>query len=446
MQPQRAINEENPWEFDTVRGRSASESLSGNHDLFLDTGSDNSSPSSSTVRPRAPGRLPTSLRGLFDDDSASSEPELFHPPAMSVTGFPGTPSPPPPSPSPSSSRDRAAHKRGLVTECSTDDLQTTKQANFDFPQRPSNTRNKSKLSASVSESEDEDIPSVHKEHLPPLGPGIPSLLASPTSSSDLPDRPHSNNGYRERSASRGLPNIEIPPPLPSDSNLNIASSSSPLNTPFSTPDESSRLTPISKTPMFRKRSQSSVTGSSSRSAREWSLDSPNDFQFPPPSDNGVALPAVLPLRTHSKASQNHASVSSTTSLSPSTHQTTYSLDASITGLPTRRIPPVGSLPLPPSIHRAHSANATPESLQTESNGLLGSSHFSRKPSLSRQASVAVLEIDSSTSPLVPPTKPFARPPRDRSGSGGSQMSDGAQNLGLPGLKDVLKVSKSRPLY
>ena len=439
MQPQRAMGEENPWEFDTVRGRSASESLSADHDLFLDPESDNSFPSPSTVRPRVPGRLPTSLRGLFDDDSVS-EPELFRPPAMPVNGFPGTPSPSPPSPS---SRDRAAHKRGLLPECSVDDLQTAKQANFAFPPRSSNTRNKSKLSASVSGSEDEDFTSVFKEHLPPLGLGLPSSLASPTSSSDLPDRPRSNNGYRERSTSRGLPNIEIPPPLTPDPNLNIASASSPLNTPFSTLNESSQLTPISKTAMSRKRSQSSVTGSSSRNAREWSLDSPSDFQFPPPSSNGMTLPTVFPLRTHSKASPNHASVSS---LSPSAHQTTYSLDASVTCLPTRRMPPVGPLPLPPSIHRAHSANATPESLQTESNSQLGNSHFSRKPSLSRQASVAVMENVPPASPLVPPVKPFARPPRDRSGSGGSQTSDGAQNMGLPGLKDVLKVGTSRLLY
>lgn len=444
MQSQRATREENPWEFDTVRGRSASESLSADHDSFLDTGSDDSSPSSSTVRPRAPGRLPTSLRGLFDDDSASSEPELFRPPAMPVTGLRGTPSPPPSSPSPSS-RDRAAYKRGPVAENSAEDLQTAKQANFAFPPRPSNTRNKSKLSASVPGSEDEDFPSVRKERPPPLGPGIPSSFASPTNSNDLSDRPRSNNGYRERSASRGLPNIEIPPPLPPDPNLNIASASSPLTTPSSTSDGSSQLTPVSKPPMFRKRSQSSVTGSSSRSAREWSLDSPNDFQFPPSSDNDLPLPTVLPLRTHSKASPNHASVSSTSSLSPSVHQTTYSLDASVTGLPARRMPPVGSLPLPPSIHRAHSANATPESLQQESNGQLGSSQSSRKPSLSRQASVAVMENVQPTSPLVPPTKPFARPPRDRSGSGGSQMSDAAQNMGLPGLKDVLKVGTPRLL-
>jgi hypothetical protein len=41
--------------------------------------------------------------------------------------------------------------------------------------------------------------------------------------------------------------------------------------------------------------------------------------------------------------------------------------------------------------------------------------------------------------LVAPVKPFARNQRERSGSSSSDPNISAQNLNLPGLKDVLKV-------
>lgn len=341
-----------------------------------------------------------------------------------------------------------------MTESNGDDMQTAKQANFAFPSRASTPRNKSKLSASVPGSDDEDTPTTpvtRKDRPPPLGPGIPSATGTSPSMGEISDRYRSNNSYRERSASRGLPNIEIPPPLPAEANLDIASTQSPLHLPVHAQENTMQLTPTSRPPINRKRSQSSVTGvTTSRHAiasnRDRNLASPGDFQFPPPSDNDVSLPAILPLRTHNKASPNHASISSTSSVSPSAHQTTYSLDASALGLPTRRIPPIGTLPLPPSIHRAQSANAVSEThiSSTDSTGPGGGTQMlPRKPSLSRQASVAVMENVQHSPPLVPPSKPFARPTRDRSGSGASQTSDNnvsTQSLGMLGLKDVLKVS------
>src|ERR1700691_1565052 len=171
------VKEDNPWEFDTVRGRSFTDTPSIDYDSFLDTSADQSS-SPSTVRPRAPARLPFSLRGIFEDDSSPSEPDLFRPPTLQVPGLRSTPSPPSSaSPSPSPSRDRAAHKRTLAAENSGDDQQTAKQANFAIPTRTSTPRSKSKLSASVPGSEDEDIPTTsvtRKERPPPLGPGISS--------------------------------------------------------------------------------------------------------------------------------------------------------------------------------------------------------------------------------------------------------------------------------
>ncbi|KAG9316533.1 kinase-like domain-containing protein [Chiua virens] len=80
---------------------------------------------------------------------------------------------------------------------------------------------------------------------------------------------------------------------------------------------------------------------------------------------------------------------------------------------------------------------TAESSPVESSS--SSISLGKKPSLIRQASVAVME-STPTSPLMPPVKPFAA--RDRSGSGSSKGSDSAnstKSLGLPGLKDAVKV-------
>jgi len=456
------VKEDNPWEFDTVRGRSFTETPSAD-DSFLDTSTEELY-SPSTVRPRAPARLPSSLRGLFDDESSSSEADLFRPPMLQVPGLRSTPSPPSSSPSPSPSRDRSAHKRVLAAENGGDDLQTAKQTNFAFPPKTSTPRNKSKLSASVPGSEDEDTPITRKERPPLLGPGIPSTSTATSSSSGMSDgldRNRGNANYRERSASRGLPNIEIPPPLPQDPNLDLASANSPVTQSSSNPEENpsqtSQITPIPRPPINRKRSQSSVTGLTSRTAlasqRDRNLAAPGDFQFPLPSSGDQSLPTVHLLHAHSKVSPNHASVSGTSNMSPSVHQTTYSLDASASSLASRRLPPVGSLPAPPSMHRARSANAVPDTRTSAADSKIpgsGPAAVSRRPSVSRQASVAVMEhVQSSPPPLVPPSKPFARPARDRSGSGSSRLSDGnisAQSLGLPGLKDVLKVRKLKPFF
>jgi len=65
----------------------------------------------------------------------------------------------------------------------------------------------------------------------------------------------------------------------------------------------------------------------------------------------------------------------------------------------------------------------------------------RKPSLNRQASVAIMET-TPTSPLLPPIRPFAM--RERSGSSSSKNSDGSGSnksaaSSYPGLKDAVKI-------
>ena len=113
------------------------------------------------------------------------------------------------------------------------------------------------------------------------------------------------------------------------------------------------------------------------------------------------------------------------------HQPRYSQDT--TPSPAPRLPPTS----PPSATRARSTNAA----EANSSPVDSPSGISlvRKPSLIRQASVAVME-STLVSPLMPPVRPFAV--RDRSGSSSSKGSDGAnstKNLVLPGLKDAVKV-------
>lgn len=103
-------------------------------------------------------------------------------------------------------------------------------------------------------------------------------------------------------------------------------------------------------------------------------------------------------------------------------------------LPAPRLPPTSPSP----VTRARSTNTVDaDSSPVESSAsavLLG-----KKPSFIRQASVAVME-STPASPLIPPVRPFAV--RDRSGSSSSRGSDGtnsAKSLVLPGQKDPVKV-------
>lgn len=115
------------------------------------------------------------------------------------------------------------------------------------------------------------------------------------------------------------------------------------------------------------------------------------------------------------------------------HQPRYSQDTA-PSLPAPRLPPTSPSP----ITRARSANtADADSSPVESSP--SAFPLGRKPSLIRQASVAVME-STPASPLMPPMRPFAV--RDRSGSSSSKGSDGtnsAKSLVLPGQKDPVKV-------
>lgn len=380
-------------------------------------------PEQSTIRPSAPTPLPSSLRLLFEDDSAPQQ-ESFRLPAFHIPSPRNSPSPSTLlSPTMSSARDRTVTNKSIPFGGSGDDM-TAKQSNFAFPPRAI-PRSRSKLSTNIPGSDDDESLSLEQStdssrHVPV--PNVDSGLSDKTDEFVL--GPKGPQSYRDIRSARGPPNIEIPDSSHNDHpSLDFAS---PMPTPnglsSSTPTISTPSASSSRPPMNRKRSQSSAEGLPRTTAErpDLNLASPAAFHFPPTQKATAPLP-VLPLqlhKTHNRLSPTHASASSAVS-SPSAHQSTYSLDTSASN---RRLPNTNSHPSP-SIARTRSATALPET---------GPSVVT-KPT--RQAAATPLP----DSPLVPPIKPFAaRQGRGRSGSD-SSMAVQTTNLGTPGLKDVLKV-------
>ena len=102
-------------------------------------------------------------------------------------------------------------------------------------------------------------------------------------------------------------------------------------------------------------------------------------------------------------------------------------------MPVPRLPPTSSSPV------ARTRSTTTADVEFSPVESSPSRVLKKKPSLIRQASVAVME-STSASPLLPPVRPFVL--RDRSGSASSKGSDGtnsSKSLVLPGLKDAVKV-------
>ncbi|KAI0368280.1 Pkinase-domain-containing protein [Pilatotrama ljubarskyi] len=435
--------EENPWEFDTVRGQSISSVEEFEPDnALLSLLEDDAAGGQSTVRPPPMSSVPARLRNLFDygeppPDSfvmpafqLPSE-ELLANPSLNIS------SPPPRGRSPS---------RGLTTpEPPGDDLRTAKQSAFVFPPRASTPRSKS-VGPDQDDGEPPSSPLERKrERLPPLGPGIPRAAAPTPSSLDTEGKPTTPilkpvPTYREVRSNRGVPNIEIPAVSPTDATVD--SPPPPILLSTSSPERSA----ASRPPMSRKRSQSSAAGTSSPSvsstSRGRTLATP-DFRFPPisPLSKGAQddsqstspLPTFRLPHGHNRRSPTHSSVStiSTISTASSIHQTSQSLDASI--LPKRLASPGGSLPTPPPIVRARSATALepPGSFAAAQNSVLSSARtISRRPSLHRLGSAGVLDM---------PVRPFAKRGEERSGSPAESSFSQSSGVPVPGLRDVLKI-------
>lgn len=421
-------DEEASWEFDTVRARP---SLDLTQTDFLSANANTSDETPNpTIRPPA-SRVPPTLRMLFEDGDAPPEP-------ITISGFdaPITPVAPSrasllPPPSVPAARGRNRSKGGAASPIEEqEDVLTAKQPTFQFPPRAATPRTARKLSTADTR-EDDDSLSVRDRH-PPLGPGIPSRRSPSRQSSRAPSPQSSpvRAGLRTES-----PYQEIEIPTLPEANLQ-KNTPPPIVFSMSSPDRSTAHE--SRPRMNRQRSKSNTVDSppSFKTSHDWNIRSQSTFQFPPP---GFAQPSTPPplsapvTRTHSRVSPTHASVSTISTVSRTSHQFTGSLDASTSGRRYQPPGPVptGPLPTPPPVMRSRSAapfgepswhTSTPSSAGPEA----AVQAIPRKPSMTRLASLPVMET------VQTPSKPwtFGRP--ERSGS-----LDTAPPL--PGLRDVLKI-------
>ncbi|KAG0707307.1 kinase-like domain-containing protein [Suillus ampliporus] len=192
---QGVVDEETDlWEFDTIRRQTFQAALK--EDLLPDTFPNDSSLGVPTVKPSA--RVPTSLRGLFDDDSVHLGVETLRAPMPHPPPVRDTPSPTPLAPSSSSpSRDRTLFKRTLAPADNTDDVQMVKYNDFAFPPKTV-SRAKSKLSTSVPTSMDVETKDESTLSEDRAEASVTVMETTPTSPLLPPVRPFA---VRERSGS-----------------------------------------------------------------------------------------------------------------------------------------------------------------------------------------------------------------------------------------------------
>lgn len=461
---QSGDEEQNSWEFDTVRARSSTDTQGEPINEEVDEGLNRSVVNT---------RIPASLRLLFGEESRGPSKDAF-------SGFPGTGQLRSRSNTPTvglgtgaaesyshiPDRDKPPSRRhgGGGGEHTSDE--TVRRLDFVFPPRSGQpSRTKSKLASSIPTSEDEDrqppSPERERARLPHLGPvhvhghshghgrGIGDATMSThsvtphgrasgnisSSSNDMfptgsPAR--ANPSYKDVRTSRGLPNISIPPvnmhgsldmtfdsPADITATEELQQSSSPSKSNFSMP-------------LFnRKRSQSSATASSSTSPRK--LNFPSDFHFPPvASTANIAGPSLPPpissfnrAKSHNAMSPSHGSLSSSSSesRSPAAHQTTHSLDNN--AIYNQRLFKPSASSLGPGVGQDTGALSPSYSRANEQLPVSGQP-LSRRPSVTRQASVAVMETVHSTAIDIKQDLPSAK-------------IDPDSPVPILGLKDVLKV-------
>ncbi|KAL0956049.1 hypothetical protein HGRIS_002221 [Hohenbuehelia grisea] len=411
-------DDDNAWEFGTVRGRpQAPSQVTDESEDFEDSAKFTNQ---ATIRPPVQGSaLPSSLRALFEDDSEPQTGSNRSFMDIPVSGIPHTPSP---------GREfgvmEGGREDGTVTPAS---ALRSRSASKLSPPTPSTFGDRS-LSPARPPLDIVSPPSISPQR---------SFTADSSSSRSTEEgagtnAPTKDNfGYRDIRSNRGIPDLEIP----STSNLKdtvVIDRTSP-----NPPGDSDARRPTA----MRKRSQSSTEGTSVKPSVPFltpnrDLASPAAYQFPPTSKfagSSAISPGPSPIsaggplnnglnsnlqKTHNRLSPTHYSASTAISptsngpRSPGAHQSTYSLD-------TRRNLPIGPLRSPLPMNRTRSATALTESNTSSAHTLLapGSSRLDPSP------------------PLVPPVRPFAK--RDRSDSESS--SNRSMSLGLRGLKDVLKV-------
>ncbi|KAI0305784.1 hypothetical protein B0F90DRAFT_1815350 [Multifurca ochricompacta] len=353
--------DENPWEFDTVRGWTFNGPDSGSQVIS------NEDQAFATVKPQ-PSKLPTSLRHLFDGD-ATGPPDPFRIPGFNaaskdtVSGIPGLPLPQPSPVAPLSvPRDRAA-RRALRVENSFEDGPNLSTATFAFPPRTVSRGTKAKLVTGFPSSEDQSNSSSSPSSSY-SGHSDRPLTAPSTSSSEM----MVNNAQAPTSVTPRRRDMRLEP---GDPDLEILPQRSSYETNRLTTRKDDGLSAVVITrpsPASRNRSRSSTQGPPLRPA------------FP-------TLHPGLALVFHQRGP---------------VHQTNK--------LPfiTLRTPSM------PEFRRGRSRSATPaDDLPHDPNAGLfpGGLKPQRRPSLHRLASLAVME----TTPATSPSKPYSKRSRRSSG-------------------------------
>lgn len=359
------------WQFDTVKSMSGSRDPA---DEVLSPGlfALETPVQSSTIRPVQPSKVPVSLRSLFPEDSSDANES----PVTPVLQYPPTLAPPPLLIPTNSGQTRTARRpRRLGVEVDDEDIQHTHRDGFVFPPRPKQ----------ATDAENPPEPGANPPRVPSPKFQSPFTLHYPTVEEKIT---HSGGEKTE-------------------------------------PTQTSPVRDLFRTPIVRKRSNSSATN-----ANGHIFPSPSEYRFP--MSNGLPANAQRPLHLLSKTNRRSPTLNSLDGIhtSPS-HQSTHSLDAVTSGRtspPTSRAAMNVVRPLHPTL------NGSPDVSHP------GSKPPPLRPNLTRQASVAVMETVPSP-PLLPPVPPLVRQ-RQRSGNSISGNGDFLAPNVL-GLKDVLKVRPPR---
>ena len=395
---------------------------------------------STTVKP-SQSKLPTSLRHLFDSD-VTSAPDPFRIPGFSATtkdavsGIPGSPVPPPSPATPLPvARDRAA-RRALRIENSPEDALNLSTTTFAFPPRTISVATKVKAGSSLSLPDDQfNAASPHPGNAdkPFFVPG--SSLSETSlirSNSPVPAPvPSRLLGRRDLRLDPGDPDLEISS-QGSDHEVNLLTTVNDDG-----PSADARLLPAlsRRSPSSRNRSQSITQGPPSTSSLEQNPPLPSDFHFPPYSpsspDPNQSVSSGPEVRHRARMSPTRASAQITL------HNPAQSLDGQISADSPPRPSPLSAAP--PTLARSRSATPaddTPHDIHV--GPFPGGVKPQRRPSLHRLTSLTVVEMP----PTAPPTRPWSKFGRGRSGNSAGGVGDLS---GIPDLKDVLKVNLSPTL-
>jgi len=299
-------------------------------------------------------------------------------------------------------RDRAARRALRIENSSPEDALNLSTAKFAFPSRTTPKATKAKVGSNLP-SPDDQFNSVS-----PYPGHVDKPFAVPSSS---------------LSETSGIGSSPVPVPVPSrllgrhdlrldsgDQDLEVLSQGSGYEATLLTTSNDDGLSAdarLSPALSRRSRSQSTTQGLPSTAGLDQNPPLPSDFHFPPyssSSDPNQLASSSPEVRHRARMSPTRAGTQI------SLHNSAQSLDA--------RISPADDAP--------HDIHAGPFSSGVKPQ---------RRPSLHRLASLTVVE----TPPSAPPTRPWSKFGRGRSGNSAGGVGDLS---GIPDLKDVLKVNLS----